>query len=411
MGRTVELGDNDLQISLAAPPDWTYAAGDTVIGTLVRRSPITAPDATLTLSLNGRVKTKIIITRGKTRSEYRGRWHLLGTYAQLVYQGPLHLSEDSFDILSWQFSIAIPKGPEISVVNEHFEGESFLPLDTGVVAHQPLPGTYYGSGSSGTHGFVEYYLEAALEYSHGHSKKSDGAILPITLRHPQPKKPFTNPRPKHSTVERHVRSQRVLPGMDSAELTLGQKTRKLFHSHHVPVFYFKVRVGMPVAIQIGNPAPIPLTVHILPNHNETSTVVRDNPPAIHLNWVNLKLMSNAKVLAPGNWLDTVHDGHVGDVLKLGLEKAFEKLGTPIVLPCGRKEKNHVNIGEMLQLALLPDGLYAGRKHLAYLSGLQPSFATYNIQNSHWLEWEVCLTIAGESVTVEGGGKVKIFPEV
>lgn len=56
---TYPLATPDLKFDVAAPAGWSYVAGDTVIGNLIRHTPIVAPEATIILTLIGRVKTKI----------------------------------------------------------------------------------------------------------------------------------------------------------------------------------------------------------------------------------------------------------------------------------------------------------------------------------------------------------------
>lgn len=44
------------------PPGWSYAAGNSIIGELVRYVTVVSPEALVTISLMGRIKTKIKIT-------------------------------------------------------------------------------------------------------------------------------------------------------------------------------------------------------------------------------------------------------------------------------------------------------------------------------------------------------------
>lgn len=50
---------DDLSVSLAAPPNWTFAPGDTIIGNIVRKTHLVSPDASLKLSLKGHTATRI----------------------------------------------------------------------------------------------------------------------------------------------------------------------------------------------------------------------------------------------------------------------------------------------------------------------------------------------------------------
>lgn len=151
MPRMQKTGSPSLQIDVASPPSWTFTAGDTVIGTVVSRTPIVAPEATVTITLFGRVKTKITVrknTGNGTRTEhYRGRWLLVGSETrQVLHRGPVHLARGSSEPLSWPFSIEIPTRPVSSIVGQSAGAKSFLPLNN--IADHLLPGTFYSFGNS-----------------------------------------------------------------------------------------------------------------------------------------------------------------------------------------------------------------------------------------------------------------------
>lgn len=420
MPRTYKTGTMSLQIDLAAPPKWSYAAGDEIIGNVVRHTPIVSPEASVTLTLHGRVKTKITVSRGQNGKDvYRGRWTLFKPRSVLLFKGPLHLSADSGDSLIWPFSINLPFRPDPSVLTGHFKEESFLPLNEAHVANSTLPGSTFvtndnlgGMGSKTSHGFVEYFLTANLRYQRGGSTENDTANMPIIVRYPAGPDPSTvTYGTKSWTMDKKIRSQRLVPGMENADLSFRQRTQKFFHSSKVPELHFIVEIGSPHVIQIENPTPIPLTIRLIPRHTMTSPVIRDVVQQARLNWVSMKIKSYNTVMAPGNWgLGTVHQHDDSDKCNLGLERAFSRLEQPVMIPCAEGEKNTVNIGSMLQLVLHSNRLSSGGRFLPTLFSIAADYTTYNIRHRNTtLEWELNLTIAEETISVKAKLPVKILP--
>ncbi|KAF7585655.1 hypothetical protein BBP40_010358 [Aspergillus hancockii] len=406
MPRTVTTGSANIKIDLASPPGWTYIAGDTIIGNVVRRLHIVTPEASVTLALVGRVKTKITVKRrnnnGTSTSHYRGRWDLLGnTTRQILFQGPLHLAPDSAsDGLIWSFSLDIPAQPTDEVLRGHNKAESFLPLNQDHNLHHVLPGTFYSNSRgwrTSSEGFVEYYLEAELRYSRGGSFEIQKATMPITMRPPAAGIPSSYEL-QQWVEEKRIRSQRLLPGMEHAELSLKQKTQKLFGSSKVPEFRCMVEVSWPKAIQLDNPSPIPLIIGIVPSH--TSPEISDVAHKVQLNGINLNIRATTLVLAPSNFsTSSAHDDIHSSRHHLGLARVFQQLQQPIMFSTG-KGNEPIDIGNMLGLTLRSDGMTAGGQHLTAGWNLYPDFVTYNIKHGHSLELEASFTVAEETLTVK-----------
>lgn len=414
MPRTLKSNDVGINLDVAAPPGWTFGAGDTIIGNVVRRQPIVAPEATVRLELVGRVKTKITVKRGNNnRSVYRGRWDLLGWTSRTLFQGPLHLPDGSDESITWPFEVQIPTRLSPSVLLGHCKEESFLPLNQESLAYQSLPGTFFSSRigwNTTSEGFVEYYLQAELRYNRGGSFETRNATAPITLRQP-PQPVLLDNDPVYRQLRMSVKSQRLLPGMEDAELSFKQKTQKLFGSSKVPEFHFTVDVTLPRRVQLENPSPIPLIIGIRPDIERTSDSIQDVIQTIQLNWFRLKIKSTTIVKAPGNLAPTLpHDDCQDQDYPLGLERLFHKREEqegPITFTMG-KGNEPVSIGEMFQLVLRPDGLYARGTRLAPMAPIQPDFVTYNIGRSNRLSWEICLTVAGEVLTMKGGSELQVL---
>lgn len=411
---TLKQNDVGINLEIAAPPGWTFGAGDTIIGNVVRRQPIVAPEATVRLALVGRVKTKITVKRGNNnRSVYRGRWDLLGVTSQTLFRGPIHLPEGSDESLTWPFEVPIPTAAAPSVLLGHCKEESFLPLSKENVAYQPLPGTFLSSRvgwNTSSEGFVEYYLQAELRFSRGGSFDTRNATNPIVLRQPPPP-PLFDYDVLHRKLRQSVKSQRLLPGMEDADLSFKQKTQKLFGSSKVPEFHFTVDTSFPRRVQLGNTSPIPFIIGITPDLERISDSIQDVVQTIQLNWLRLKVKSTTMVIAPGNFSPTMPhtDDHSFD-FHLGLERIFDRLDHPVAFTTG-KGNEPINLGAMLQLVLRPDGLYAQGMRVAPVSGIEPDFITYNIRRSNALSWEICLSLAGETLTMKGLSGLEILAGV
>jgi hypothetical protein len=106
------IGNYYLKFDLAAPEGWTYAPGDTIIGNLVRKTPIVTPEAVITLSFTGRMKVKIVKSAGNSRHVSRDSWQLLNVES-VIFKGPLHLATEDGDLfakspLTWPISCGSP---------------------------------------------------------------------------------------------------------------------------------------------------------------------------------------------------------------------------------------------------------------------------------------------------------------
>ncbi|KAH8692319.1 hypothetical protein BGW36DRAFT_303750 [Talaromyces proteolyticus] len=416
MPRTEKIGSASLQIDVASPPSWTFAAGDTIIGTVIRLSPIVAPEATVTIDLIGRVKTKISVrknTGNGTRTEhYRGRWILIRT-SQVLHRGPLHLAEGhgiGSDCLSWPFSIEIPTRPLASLAQNNSDQQSYLPLNN--VAEHPLPGSFYSfrnGWSTKSEAFVEYYLESTIRYTRKGSYETGNATRPVTLQHPSSGSIPASQQLQRRTFQITVQTQRLLPGMEHAELSFTQKTKKFFHSSKVPTFGFNIEIHLPSAIELEIPSPIPFVIKFSSNTVSTSPIIQDTVQTVRLNSVRMLLKSTTTVIAPGNFLaSNTHNDTQSNEHDLGLHTIFSKLEKPIEFE-STKGDQEVDIGTMLQLILCPNGLYTGSRRLGLVSPISPDFVTYNIKHWNALLLEFLFTVADEKVERKFSVPIKIMP--
>ncbi|KAJ5569871.1 uncharacterized protein N7459_009301 [Penicillium hispanicum] len=400
---SIKEAKSRLEFDVAAPPRWAYAAGDTIIGNLVRQAPIVCPEALVELSLFGFVRTRITRLNGNTgRGTYRGQYTLLASSPAIIYRGPLHLPENSDESLSWPFEIRIPTEPLQSVRN-HKQETSFLPLETDHPAHHVLPGTFHATKEGVTHSFdgsVEYYLKATLKYTFKTSKCYN-AIQPITIRHPVP---YLDAEKRYATkkivMPRSIQTQRLIPGMENADLSLKDKALKLFGSSKVPEFHYNLELDVPLVLQLDDPRPLRVLINIVPIPDKTSGCIQDKPCDVQINWVKMIVQCKTMVLAPSEMrLHFAHSEQNSLDLDLHLPHAFHDLETPLVISTGKGNKP-VDLGNMLQLRLRSDGLYSGSRCLAPALGLYPDFTTYSVRHSHMQKWVVCITVAGETRTIQ-----------
>lgn len=409
MPLTIRKVSPDLKFDVAAPAGWCYAAGDTIIGNLVRHTPIVSPEATITLSLVGRIKTKITESKTNNRhTHYRSEARLVRSDQTIISGQPLHLPEGSGAPLSWQFAVNIPTEPLQSTRQVFTPSTSFVPLDRDHPAHHTLPGSFisFRDGLAVSSScFVEYYLKALLRYTYKGSSKLVEAIWPFQINHPVEGTDLLS-QLNCLSFNQQIQSQRLLPGMQHADLTFKQKTQKLFGSSKVPKFVFNMNIRHPAAIQLNHREPIPIILEIRPRPELTSPSVEDQ--SIVINWVRMCLHQCTSVLAPSNFLnDHAHDDNHHYSGNLNLEAAFQGLESPLVMSTAEKGEKRVNIGEMFQLALHPGGFSSGSQLLTAISPI-PDFTTYSIQHTNAVEWKVSYSVAGETGTFKASSAIRII---
>ncbi|CCF38737.1 hypothetical protein CH063_09753 [Colletotrichum higginsianum] len=230
------------------------------------------------------------------------------------------------------------------------------------------------------HGFVEYWIEAELVVD-GKSSVVKAALPVQVLSPPTPGPPVRDFGLNARDLTGCVSSQRLLPGMEQAELSFKQKTQKFFNSSKVPTFHFAVNVRYPTVIQMGNEANVPFLLHLTPNRNGTAEVIQDTPQTVTVKSLELELRSTSAVICPGTF-----DPHeASKTRKMSIARVdgqYPAAGGAIVLPSGPKEEP-LDLGAVLGLRV--DAL--GR---------------------HILHWEVRLSVAGETWACEGSQKVLIL---
>lgn len=232
---------------------------------------------------------------------------------QQLHQGPIHVPSSS-EPVSWEFAIEIPTRPSPRAVTSEMKDPeaSYLPLAT--ADEHPLPSSFATSGrrhNTRFEAYVEYHLEATLHQQGSSSHHGGGdslvATLPICVRAPPMPYPLTDFDLRRRSAPFAASSYRLVPGMETAELTFKQKSKKFFGSSSVPMFGFTLQYDSPGVIQLDNPAPVPFRVRVVPDGRRTSEVIQGVPQVVTLSSLELVLKADTCVIAPGTF-----GSHTGD---------------------------------------------------------------------------------------------------
>jgi hypothetical protein len=258
---------------------------------------------------------------------------------------------------------------------------------------------------------IEYYLQAKLHYTRGGVGQSFTATHPITVRH-QVQETSLLYSMQQKIMKSKIRTPRLMPGMETADLSAKQKMRRFFGSSKVPEFQCQLELSFPRAIQLGGPSPIPLILNITPLDETTSECIRGVTRQVQINWIKMVIYNKSSMLTPSRFagtqsISTHSRQEYSSAVSLRLESVFQNLESPCVTCTGKDNSQPLNFGNMFQLVLNPDGLAYGGKLIQRVPPIYPDFTTYAIKHSHSVTWTVCLTVAGETQTVETIGEVKI----
>ncbi|CVL02486.1 uncharacterized protein FMAN_00015 [Fusarium mangiferae] len=382
----------------------SYSPGDTIIGCVYRQSPIVSPDSSVTISLSGRAKSKIVIHRAETNNaaSYRGRFNLIPESAcsQKIFQGPLHI-ESGGDEQTWPFAITLPKHVDPKDLQGGRQEHSYLPL--GATDHV-LPSTYTLRALGETEGFVEYFVKATLRVTgKGHIDTTE-AVLPFNVINLSPDPPIADFGLKGSRSRQTMSSYRLVPGMENVKLSFSQKIKQSFSASSVPEFAYNLLVDVPTVIQLENPTPIPFKLRVVPDLSATSEILKEIPQKVKLISVSMRIVSSTEVICEGTLFSQTNEKR--EEIDLCVESALNRIQDDIYIPC-TDEGPPLDIGAMLGLRL--EQLRPGTPHRpSNLVKLNPTFATYNIRLSHRLTWKVIGTIAGERFSALGAVPIRIL---
>jgi hypothetical protein len=386
----------------------SFSPGDTIIGEVVRAVHTVSTRARITVKLHGRAKSKLTVHRSngsnRTTSHYRGRFNFFLPYdtTQTLFDGPVHIPPEGGP-QAWQFALTIPKKAlPRSVKAGNYQDRSYLPLNDDAIAASSLPSTFEFENLSmwgpDFHCYVEYYLEAEFRQENGgHLSTAAFPILLVT----DSTRPFKSCNLRPQTIPGCIKTQRLIPGMENAELSFRQKTQKFFHSSAVPQYSFNIHVHSPTIIKMQS--PISFKIRIVPNRGQTGDTV--GPQTIALTSLAMELKSATSVICEGSL-----SPHTASGIKehnFANKETVLGLRSPITVPSD-PDAEALDIGALVQISLDSQRSTAGGKHLYQLPRVYPDFITYNIKHSHSFNWELRLEVAGETVKASGAHPVTIL---
>ncbi|CAG9993110.1 unnamed protein product [Clonostachys byssicola] len=387
MPSTLAKSNHDLGVQVERS---NYLPGDTVVGTVHRRNAMVCPEATVHVVLHGRTKSKMVVRRNNNSHTYRGRFTLLNS-GQKVFQGPVHIPEGVGEPQQWGFALTIPTNIDARLFPQQYDAaESYIPIDPASVGQMALPASF-SSGYGRREAFVEYYIEATIRYQRKGSWHTETAVVPIHVTPLNPNPPVADFNPLGRRIQQSVSTQRLVPGMENAELSKKEKMKKFFGSSSVPRFAFNLEVSAPRLLQISN-SPIPFPMRIVPMWSATTELIRDVPQKARLVTFRVTLEAHCNIRCEGVFRP--HEAHWEDELDLQSE-GFGGRPLSVEIPCAIGNTPPVDVGSVIRLRLP--------------ARVSPGFTTFNVRVSHRLSWKAQLEIAGESFTVRGTQEVVVIP--
>lgn len=383
----------------------SFRPGDIITGAVIRKIHTVSTRARVTVKLYGRVKSKLTKHRhngnGRTTDHYRGRFNLIAQneLPHKIFDGPVHIPPAGNPQM-WNFSLHIPMGPSPSAVKTgNSQDRSYLPLTDEAITVSSLPSSFAferAGWNEEIECFVEYYIDAELwQENTTHLSK---ASLPITVLEAPIPYPMQTIDLKTGTYSGCFKSQRLVPGMEDAELTFHQRMQKLFGSSKVAQFGFYVQVDYPTTIQMQHPSPIPFKVRVVSDRGRTSDIIADVPQTINITSLNIQIEATTSIICEGTFSSKTASGtRMYDFAEKGTMLGVR---SPIAISADANSKP-LDLGALLELSLHPNHANARGKPLYSFGVLYPSFVTYSIKHSHRLKWELGLQAAGESTSISG----------
>ncbi|KAK1762032.1 hypothetical protein QBC33DRAFT_574546 [Phialemonium atrogriseum] len=407
MPQTLTKSNSFLGIRIEEAPGTSFEPGDTIIGRVYRKTRAVSPRASVTISLHGGSEFKIVVRNGQSSTFRRHDFFNARDTTYTIFDGPLHIEPASSGV-AWPFAITIPSSfDHLSLDRGVPEDHSHPSLGPDDVAARPLPSTFSTGNPvfpQNPRAFVEYFLQAELRLYNHRSTDVYEATLPLSMVN-SPEPPITNYHLRLAKFQRGVNSQRLVPGMEDAELTFTQRTQKFFGSPKIPNFIFQAQVEIPTVMQLNDPHPIPICLRVNPLWAKTSDIIRGVPQKVKLTSLALVLKADTEV----KWSDIFNTQHASTLHKpdLTVDAAFHALGHDLYVPCS-VEDPPLDVGQLVNFRIGPHGRISPAPDYSGQPRVYPCFTTNNIRHSHRLQWEVRLLVAGETVEVMGEGQVTVL---
>lgn len=404
---------SNLKFDVAAPPEWEYAPGDTIIGHLIRHVPTVTPEATLTVWLEGEMSTGLEEYGNKQFSQ-KGTWNLVEHAEDIIFMGPLDINEKS-DSFSCPFSIPIPFNPPArpwkplegtflpqESYRDHDLPPSFYSYDPGA----PPPTVMYSNipGIPASQAVIEYALQARLQYTVGSSHEDHRASFPIRIRQVPNAFALKSELRRHLSRPVYTQSYRLLPGHADEKPSLLKQTKRVFSATPTPVLALKLALSLPGAIQLDSKEPIPIQLRVIPLPRDSHSVA-GLVHTVQINSIKLFLEHQTVILVNPFYSSTTtpKDQLASFDLKL------PSLDAPLVTSTDA-DNEPIDLGAMFNLVLRSNGTaYSGGKLLTPYpkAVITPDFTTYLVKHTHRLKFQMHLSVAGEDQVVDTYAPVEI----
>ncbi|KAI0174607.1 hypothetical protein BJ166DRAFT_587397 [Pestalotiopsis sp. NC0098] len=464
-----------------SPPSWqngtekihiadfqsTYLPGDVIIGHVATKKAFgrgpRVDQTVVKVSLFGCARTEIV--GGPDKTTHLGQAVLVDE-EQCIFRGAVS-AESRFP-----FVVTIPKTPQPAVaktgdswdkLHEAQQGDRVVGQDMKFLSNtqedittHALPAVFYfeakrASIFPGWEASVEYVLKAELTCPGASDAR---ATFPLLVRAQSIPKPVDYSQYSFNIDSFHqtTRSERLLAQNRDKQISLLERSRRLFTPSKVPSYSYNITVATPPVIQLDHPAPVPLKVHVAPLMEQNKVICPDGDvrrlPPIELISVDLKLVSLTRVRVPG---DHIRQEETTYPIPIDQPIAMANYNIPVVIRGNLRDKEDVqksagepdasfhskvrrtwtqerymppqkmrsyslgsplDLGDSLDLRLSEtecSTLGGSGRPTKFEKRLWPSFATYNIIQAYELAWKIKIACVGEMHTTEGRANVGILP--
>ncbi|KAI1264445.1 hypothetical protein F5Y18DRAFT_81770 [Xylariaceae sp. FL1019] len=410
MPRTSLSCSDELSIALQDFKSW-FSPGDPIVGTVNRKRALPG-NCVVKLTFYGRAKTKIDVKTSNARTLNRGRASLFSE-THVLHQGGVG------DDAHFPFNVTVPETtqPGMKTRGDSFHRvpnpkERFLSSEDDVSQHS-LPSSFYYKGDrsiwSGKQqeSYVEYVLLAELTGP----KTKITATFPLFIHARSTPSPLQD-RQLATQSQFFDSKMRLVSGAADGEQSMWQKSMNVFTSK-APKVGFNLCVEVPSLIQLEHPDPVPIGLYV----DVFTDPERKYNPTVGLDLVTkLNLKARTEIRAPGTFVDhesgrdheyvLLQSYHVAPSVAIPVQSVWiesSQVGTSGLTP--------LQLGEVLQLRIDTEGVTCQEKRHEFEGKrrLQPSFKTYNINVSYWLEWKFVFRWGAMVRPFEGSVPVTVLP--
>lgn len=406
-----------LAINVTVPQGTRFNPGEFITGNVFRADCIDSPNALLTIKLQGRSKALVVKVEYNGRSwkpkRYRSRFAFFEANrhetGQVLHQGPLQITTYNDLSRAWNFAIKIPYFTGLDLNSPSNDESTYIDMSPEAVAKHPLPPSF---APHNVGGFVEYYLEATLDYTDNSKSRTDKSFFVVPINMAPLAAPIYDWKPKLETLSTQAVSYFLVPGTQRDKMSFKKKTKQFFQTTSVPTLKYKVAVSTPSVVQLNHADCLPIYMKMTSDLDASNKELRELPFKAVITNIEIVARLATAIKADGmNYMSG--EGKIEDDIDpvdLGLGMIWGTLREPIEIEVA-PAANSVNVAAKLDLRLRQDGLYMGSQKLSKMKhDLVPSFQTYNISHSHSFQYTIKWKIADCEEEITFKTPVSLLPE-